>query len=113
VRTLVFLGGVAFAFVTAMAGQLSAQATKPAAANCYKPSVHRPTKTPMAALPPPGVCLGQQVKQGGVTYCSSCGGSTQIAGGSGCVSCKAGYTWREGSKSCCKGGIAPKLPPPK
>ena len=65
----------------------------------------------MSALPPPGICLGAQVKEGGVLYCYNCGTSNTTATG-GCISCNTGYTWNAASKSCCK-GAGPSLPTPK
>jgi hypothetical protein len=125
-RNVIFLSLTAFVLATAcpVAAQVSlkkAPATagkqpssaKPAtkAANCYTPPVRRGVKTPMSALPPPGICVGTQVKQGGVVYCYNCGtSSTPVSGG--CVSCNAGYTWNAATKSCCK-GAGPALPPPK
>jgi hypothetical protein len=52
----------------ALAPAFAAQQPRPNS-TCYAPKHHPPIKTPMSALPPPGHCLGSQVKQGGVTYC--------------------------------------------
>jgi hypothetical protein len=101
------------------AGELDRATTKPAttAANCYQPPVlHLPAKTPMSALPPPRLCLGKQVQVKGtdprhpVFLCVQCG-LGEILVGNGCVSCKAGFTWRAASNTCCTG--ATKVPPPK
>jgi hypothetical protein len=81
---------------------------------CYAPPHHAPIKTPMSALPPPGLCLGSQVKQGGVTYCVNCGTSGSLvheALGLACVSCKAGYAWAAKAGQCCRQG--PGQAPPK
>jgi hypothetical protein len=82
---------------------------RPPGLDCYTPPVRRFEKIPMSALPPPGLCLGKQGKEGGVAYCYSCGGYKQVAGG--CVSCKTGYHFGHAGR-CCKGS-PPPLPTPK
>ena len=73
------------------------------AATCYTPPLRTTIDTPMSALPPPGLCIGKQIKLGSVTYCVSCG-TTGTPVGSGCVMCNVGYSYVAASKQCCKTG---------
>jgi hypothetical protein len=79
-------------------------------AHCYPARLRPAVKTRVSSLPPPGLCLGSQVKQGGVAYCVSCGTSgTAVSGG--CVSCNPGYAWSARRRQCCQAaGTAPPQP---
>jgi hypothetical protein len=77
---------------------------------CYRPPIRLATKSPMSALPPPGICHGVQDKASTPSYCYSCGRSEKLVGHVFlyCVSCRTGYSWTGGNDErgqCCRQGV--------